>query len=226
MRHSAKRITLNIFGSILAVLISIMSIFLMLGIVVNIVYIKTTVRGYSMQPTLNAYVTDEDQDGDTVFVNRFREYEVGDIVVATNKIEASLSVIKRLVGKEGDLIQIKEEAGYYHLLVNEELLYTRKKSSVGTHGYSGTQDYYESYLRYIYNNRGTDLVALNATGEECIRVPEGKCFLMGDNWGETTDSLFYGPVNEDSIIGRAEFVVEMGDNVMIMAIKNIWEILT
>lgn len=226
MSYNAKRITLNILSGILAFFISILSVFLMLGIVLNIVYIKTTVRGYSMQPTLNQFVTDEEQDGDMVFVNRFRECQVGDIVVATNKIEESLSVIKRLVGKEGDLINIREEAGYYHLMVNGELLYSRKRSTEGAHGYSGTEDYYRSYLRYLNNHRGTDYVAVNENGEECIKVNAGEYFLMGDNWGETTDSLFYGPVSADSIIGRADFVVYMGQNVMLTVIKSFWEILT
>ena len=69
-------------------------------------------------------------------------------------------------------------------------------------------------------------MAVNENGEECIKVNAGEYILMGDNWGETTDSLFYGPVSADSIIGRADFVVYMGQNVMLTVIKSFWEILT
>ena len=227
MKYNAKRIALNTLSGILAFFISISTVFLMLGVVLNVVYIKTTVRGYSMQPTLNQYVTTDEQDGDVVFVNRFRECAVGDIVVAIKtEGEETHSIIKRLIGLEGDTIQIKEISGYYHLLVNGELLYTKRRTTVGAHGLSGSYDYYQLYLQHIAAHRGTDRVVTNSNGEECIKINKNECFLMGDNWGETTDSMSYGAVNVSSIVGKAEFVVPMGENVMISAIKNFWEILT
>ncbi|MGY6499607.1 MAG: signal peptidase I [Acidimicrobiales bacterium] len=36
-----------------------------------------------------------------------------------------------------------------------------------------------------------------------VEIPEGHVFMMGDNRGNSRDSRFFGPIDEDLIVGRA-----------------------
>jgi signal peptidase I len=36
-----------------------------------------------------------------------------------------------------------------------------------------------------------------------MTVPKGEVFVMGDNRGDSADSRVFGPIDEDTIVGRA-----------------------
>ena len=38
-------------------------------------------------------------------------------------------------------------------------------------------------------------------------VPEGDVWVMGDNRNDSKDSRYFGPIDEDTIVGRAFVVV-------------------
>jgi signal peptidase I len=47
---------------------------------------------------------------------------------------------------------------------------------------------------------------MEVAGKGC-RVPAGRVFVMGDNRGNSQDSRFLGPIEEDKIIGRGFVVI-------------------
>jgi signal peptidase I len=141
----------------------------------------------SMTPTL--------QVGDRVLVNKL-SYKVGDIgrgdlVVfkrPANENSAQTDLIKRVIGLEGELIEILDGRIYI----------TESSSSV-------RQLLLEPYLSSntltvgIFEN--TDVCEVS-TETSCL-IPDNHIFVLGDNRGGSRDSRFFGPIDEDMVVGRA-----------------------
>jgi signal peptidase I len=134
----------------------------------------------SMTPTLEV--------GDRVLVNKlsYRVHDVnhGDLVVferppaASNGEEGEIKdLIKRVVAVGGDTLECQDASLY----VNGERIE-------------------EPYL-----TDGTP--ACNPGTEECQLapqvIPDGMVFVMGDNRTNSEDSRCFGPIDEDTIVGRA-----------------------
>ena len=143
----------------------------------------------SMAPTL--------QVGDRVLVNKL-SYKVGDIgrgdlvVFRSPSTEDSgkTDLIKRVIGLEGELIEIIDGRIY----VTESGSSTRQalvepylSSSTSTEMPNGFQD--------------TDSCEV-ATETSCL-IPENYVFVLGDNRAGSRDSRFFGPIEEDMVVGRA-----------------------
>lgn len=201
----------------------ITSFFALINIVFNFVYIKTPVRGYSMQPTLNMSVSDPNIDGDVAYVNRYSSYDINDIVVASVDWWNKGTIIKRLIARPGDNFKIVESDNSYLLIVNGNLLYTREKSGNTLHDLE-LENYYNSYLAYVNARRSTSSIQLDCEGQEIVVMQENEYFLMGDNWLESEDCLKHGPVASNEIIGKVEMVIPYGENKILSLMKQMLSI--
>lgn len=88
-------------------------------------------------------------------------------------------VVKRVVGKEGDLIHLDKR----RWKGDPE----NKRGGIG---------------------EGVKATAMKGlTPPMSVRVPPGHVWVEGDNWRESTDSNYYGPVAAGLILGRAWFMI-------------------
>ncbi len=130
------------------------------------------VRGSSMEPTL--------WDGDCIFVQTagYHQPRQGDIVAIRAKDRQGKHLIKRIIAREGDTVQIDFEAGM--VFVNGQL------------------------LEEPYINEAT---TLGGDIPFPVTVPPGCFFVLGDNRNHSQDSRSsaLGFVPLDDIEGRAVF---------------------
>ena len=68
----------------------------------------------------------------------------------------------------------------------------------------GTLSYYKKYLSFLSNSKYVE----TENGESFIRLDKDEYFLMGDNWGNTLDSLSEGPVSRKEIEGKVNLIVD------------------
>jgi len=100
----------------------------------------------------------------------------GDIVVFKPPDEASRDFIKRIIALPGERIHIANSVVY----INGQVVR-------------------EPYLpeRWTYNNNWP------ASGQDQL-IPPDEYFVMGDNRNHSSDSRTFGPIELDSILGKAE----------------------
>ncbi len=119
-----------------------------------------------MNPTLT--------DGETIILRQSKEVEKGDVI---GFYYGGRVLLKRVIGKEGDEIEIDEEGNVF---VNGEKL---------KEDYIREQSLGKCELEFPY------------------RVPEGMTFVLGDNRAISVDSRIrsIGCVEEEQIVGKAVF---------------------
>jgi len=208
-----------LYGSVFIVL----CFFLILAIGFNIVYVSAPVDGESMQPTLNGT---GGNNSDTVYINKFEDYNVGDIIVIKKDTEDDKYIIKRVIAKEGDSVCIyynedtaSETYGRYVLERSDA---ENSQSHIVEEGYIKSINDMETTYDNIYNST-TGLVSSeewNSCFSECdgkwyFTVPTGKVFVLGDNRGNSLDSSVHGPYNVDDVVGKVDYIVKYGESKII-----------
>ncbi len=130
--------------------------------------------------------------GDRIFVNKFiygakiplagirfpkvREPERGDIIVFTSPVERKKYLVKRLVGKPGDIVKIKN----HRLYINGKLVL---EPSI--------------FKNIEYFNMGK-----YGTSRESVKVPPDSYFVLGDNSRNSVDSRYWGFVPKENVAGK------------------------
>ncbi len=123
--------------------------------------------------------------GDRIFVDkvsyRFRTPQRGDIIVFKSPEEPKKDFVKRLIGFEGDKIEIRSGKVY----INDKILDVEPFSKI-----------------YYYNTDHDDKAKYGKT-DQLISVPEDHFFVLGDNSNNSSDSRFWGFVPEKNLVGKA-----------------------
>lgn len=149
----------NLWSIVSLIILTIATLFVLnFGIVL--------IDGKSMNSTL--------EDGEIHIFRKFGEPEIGDIVVVEERLTddyPSHHIIKRLVGKSGDVLRVQSG----HLYRNGEL------------------------VEEPYINRS--LAQEFAESDWEITIPEGYIFIMGDNRDASKDSRQVGSFKEEAVRG-------------------------
>jgi signal peptidase I len=135
------------------------------------------VEGASMSPTLH--------DQEKLYVNKivyaFSAPKKGDIVIIKGDDKR---YVKRIIGIEGDIIQMKNDVLYVNHKPMKESYLKQNKSEAKSLGVYLTEDFGP------------------------IKVPKGKAFVMGDNRLNSMDSRNgLGLIKINAIEGRSEVVI-------------------
>ena len=114
-----------------------------------------------------------------IVTNLFYTPENGDVVVISHAEHYDDPLVKRVIATEGQTLKI--DFATNEVFVNGELIE-------------------ENYIQGTTIEGDTEIPEV---------IPEGKVFVMGDNRSNSLDSRYekIGLVDEDSIIGKAQFVI-------------------
>lgn len=134
------------------------------------------VSGESMFPTY--------KDKEYIFTNilglKLTALKRGDVVVFKAPIDHSRDFIKRVIGLEGETVQLQDGS----VLINGKKLDEKSYLSLDIKTYGG------SFLN----------------DKEKITVPKGHIFVMGDNRQSSSDSREWGFLKQTEVIGKTFLV--------------------
>lgn len=178
-------------------------------------FITTTIidirlcSGHSMLPTLS-------YEGDCVVCSPLpywfpftssakRRPKRGDLVVADSPNSLGNTVLKRVIGVEGDVIEIEPRRGV-----------DRKWVAEADEAYFGDRP---AHAHPGLESRGKDSegrpIAHGRRGEgKFVKVPKGYVWVVGDNLSNSTDSRHYGPIPlamvKGKVLARVSHIYALG----------------
>lgn len=214
-------------GGVLQMLRSLFPVFLLVVIIRSFLFEPFTIPSSSMEPTL--------YPGDFVFVNKFHygirlpgvktkivplnDPQRGDVIVFRFPRDEKTNYIKRVIGLPGDKVRYDRAKNVY---INGELVKVEDWSSVQTasrtsedlsqrvvQGREGTaflprdEGSYEHLIR-IDPSKPAATPGFRPPLEETI--PDGQYLVFGDNRDHSSDSRYWGLVEDRLIVGRADGV--------------------
>ncbi|EIW67974.1 hypothetical protein TREMEDRAFT_69505 [Tremella mesenterica DSM 1558] len=149
--------------------------------------------GFSMLPTLS-------HDGDWVLISPLPYRSVfrssssssargprrGDLVVSINPMKPNETVCKRVIGIQGDIIEVEPRRGRESIWMAEE------DDELGNG---------RVILRDV-DSEGRPLRSRRKGEGQWVKIPKGHVWLQGDNISNSTDSRMYGPVPVGIITGK------------------------
>ena len=182
-------------GSVVREIVETLLLALIIFVAVRAVVLNFRVDGLSMTPSLednemllvnrNVYFNFDTwtlvdwlpgvEHEETNVVYPFHPPERGDIIVFDAPVNgASKPYIKRVIGLPGETVEIHDN-----------------------HVYINGQEIEEPYLE------GAETFCSGPRNCPAVTVPEGHIYVLGDNRDNSQDSRVFGPVDVDSIIGKA-----------------------
>ena len=184
--HSERAGSRRALGCAFEIVETLVLTLLIYLVIHNFVAQPFEVQQNSMVPTI--------VDGEYILIDkltpRFGGYQYGDVVVFNPPSGSGLDVqgipfIKRIIGMPGDTISLE----------NGRVFVTRSE-----------EDSVRIEERYVVTEGDGSTAATLCPRDDCPQswiVGENEYFVMGDNRPSSQDSRVFGPIEQDTILGRA-----------------------
>jgi signal peptidase I len=139
------------------------------------------------------------------WVARWGHPEPGEIIIVHSPEEGGTRLVKRVIGKPGDTIEMKDNV----LMINGKVLETKPLTPEEQAGIEKTLigDFSKEtlngreHLKMLVPGASSPLRTFGP-----VKVPEGKYWVMGDNRDRSKDSRVWGYVDEKKVTGRSSVV--------------------
>ena len=166
-KSKRKKIGDIVFFSTMSVVIAFLITYILLF---SFVFMRVEVTGRSMMPTLNS--------GDVLVAHKNFTVEHGDVVILKDVKNNGDWLIKRVIGLEGDVVEIQNGKVYLNGDLLEEPYVLNKNSTFAPSCSDDTDTMLQIYT-----------------------LGENEIFYLGDNREDSLDARYYGVCTEENVVG-------------------------